>query len=50
MHVDAANAPTTEESHDSFAPTRGRFWRLKLDQSTVRAPPAQRAHVPSAFP
>ena len=22
------------ESHDQFAPTRGRFWRLKIDQST----------------
>ena len=34
VHVDAANEPTTEESHDAFAPTRGRFWRLKVDQST----------------
>jgi hypothetical protein len=34
VHVDAANEPHTEESHDSFAPTRGRFWRLKFDQST----------------
>ena len=34
VHVDAANEPTSMESHDQFAPTRGRYWRLKIDQST----------------
>ena len=34
VHVDPADDPHTMESHDAFAPTRGRFWRLKIDLSS----------------